>query len=124
MLEGLHEHAPRLRILNLIVMEPPKEICKGIFFSFIVGEQGHCLKPVEFDFLRGRGSWLKVVLGVTGASGVYGVSLLSELAKAGTELAIIVSAAKRVLAAETRDVIGKVLDVLGVEWDLSKRWAG
>jgi 4-hydroxy-3-polyprenylbenzoate decarboxylase len=48
---------------------------------------------------------LKVVLGVTGASGaVYGVRLASELAKTGTELTIIVSdAAKRVLAAETRD---------------------
>jgi hypothetical protein len=31
-----------------------KEIRKGIFFSFIVGEQAHCLKPIEFDFLRGR----------------------------------------------------------------------
>jgi 4-hydroxy-3-polyprenylbenzoate decarboxylase len=48
---------------------------------------------------------LKVVLGVTGASGVvYGVSLASELARAGTELTIIVSdAAKLVLATETRD---------------------
>jgi flavin prenyltransferase len=48
---------------------------------------------------------LKVVLGVTGASGVvYGVSLASELAKAGAKLTIIVSdAAKQVLAAETRD---------------------
>ena len=47
---------------------------------------------------------MKVVLGVTGASGVvYGVSLASELAKAGIDLTIIVSdAAKRVLAAETR----------------------
>jgi 4-hydroxy-3-polyprenylbenzoate decarboxylase len=73
--------------------------------DFIVGEQAHCLKPVEFDFLRRRGSLLKVVLGVTGASGaIYGVRLASELAKAGTELTIIVSdAAKRVLAAETRD---------------------
>jgi 4-hydroxy-3-polyprenylbenzoate decarboxylase len=56
-------------------------------------------------FFAVRGSWLKVVLGVTGASGVvYGVSLASELAKAGTQLTIVVSdAAKRVLAAETRD---------------------
>jgi len=48
---------------------------------------------------------LKVILGVTGASGVvYGVSLASELAKAGTELTIIVSdAAKKVLAYETQD---------------------
>ncbi len=48
---------------------------------------------------------MKVVLGITGASGaVYGVSLASELAKAGTELTIIVSdAAKLVLSAETRD---------------------
>ena len=48
---------------------------------------------------------MKVVLAVTGASGVvYGVSLASELAKAGTELTVIVSdAAKRVLAAETRE---------------------
>ena len=71
----------------------------------MVGEQAHCLKPVEFDFLRGSGFILKVVLGVTGASGVvYGVSLASELAEAGTELTIIVSdAAKLVLAAETGD---------------------
>jgi len=48
---------------------------------------------------------LKVVLGVTGASGVvYGVTLASELAKTGTDLTIVVSdAAKQVLAAETRD---------------------
>jgi 4-hydroxy-3-polyprenylbenzoate decarboxylase len=48
---------------------------------------------------------LKIVLGVTGASGViYGVTLASELAKTGNELTIIVSdAAKRVLAAETTD---------------------
>jgi len=45
---------------------------------------------------------LRVVLGVTGASGaIYGVRLASELRKAGIELAIIVSdAAKQVLAAE------------------------
>ncbi|MGA2626834.1 MAG: UbiX family flavin prenyltransferase [Candidatus Bathyarchaeia archaeon] len=48
---------------------------------------------------------MKVVLAVTGASGVvYGVSLATELAKAGTELTVIVSdAAKQVLAAETQD---------------------
>lgn len=74
-------------------------------FSFILGEQAHCLKPVQFDFLPGRGSCLKVVLAITGASGVvYGVNLASELAKAGADLTIIVSdAAKLVLAAETRD---------------------
>jgi len=48
---------------------------------------------------------LKVVLAITGASGVvYGVNLASELAKTGADLTIIVSdAAKLVLAAETRD---------------------
>ena len=48
---------------------------------------------------------MKVVLAITGASGVvYGVNLASELAKAGADLTIIVSdAAKLVLAAETRD---------------------
>ncbi|HYB83824.1 MAG TPA: UbiX family flavin prenyltransferase [archaeon] len=48
---------------------------------------------------------MKIVLAVTGASGVvYGVNLASELAKAGTELTIVVSdAAKRVLAEETHD---------------------
>ena len=57
------------------------------------------------NFFAVRRSQLKVVLGVTGASGVvYGVSLASGLAKAGTKLIIIVSdAAKLVLAAETRD---------------------
>ncbi len=49
-----------------------------------------------------RGTCLRVVLGVTGASGViYGVRLAVELEKTGTELAIIVSdAAKKVLASE------------------------
>jgi len=56
-------------------------------------------------FTRCRGSWLKVVLAVTGASGVvYGISLASELAKSGTQLTIVVTdAAKRVLASETQD---------------------
>ncbi len=46
---------------------------------------------------------MRVVLGITGASGViYGLRLASELKKAGTELTIIVSdAAKKVMAAET-----------------------
>lgn len=48
------------------------------------------------------GSWLQVVLGVTGASGaIYGVRLASELGKAGIKLTIVVSdAARLVLAAE------------------------
>ena len=48
---------------------------------------------------------MKIVLGVTGASGaIYAVNLASELAKAGSELSIIVSdAGKQVLAAETSD---------------------
>ena len=48
---------------------------------------------------------MKVVLGVTGASGViYGVRLASELGKVEAELTIVVSdAAKQVLAAETGD---------------------
>jgi len=56
-------------------------------------------------FPRRRGSWLKVVLAVTGASGVvYGISLASELTRAGTQLTIVVTdAAKRVLASETQD---------------------
>jgi len=70
---------------------------------------------------------LKVVLGVTGASGVvYGVSLASELAKAGTELTIIVSdAAKQVLAAETPDGLkrlkgqGRLLTEHDLEADVS-----
>jgi 4-hydroxy-3-polyprenylbenzoate decarboxylase len=51
------------------------------------------------------GLWLKVVLGVTGASGViYGVRLASELKKAGAEVTVVVSdAAKLVLAAEMGD---------------------
>lgn len=53
---------------------------------------------------------MKVVLGITGASGaVYGVTLASSLAKARTELTIIVSdAAKLVLAAETSDGLKKL----------------
>ena len=48
---------------------------------------------------------MRIVLGVTGASGtIYGVRLASELRDAGVELAIIVSdAAKQVLAAEFPD---------------------
>ena len=48
------------------------------------------------------GSSLRVVLGITGASGaIYGVRLAEELEKVGAELTIIVSdAAKKVLAAE------------------------
>ena len=48
------------------------------------------------------GSSLRVVLGITGASGaIYGVRLAEELEKIGAELTIIVSdAAKKVLAAE------------------------
>ena len=70
---------------------------------------------------------MKVVLAVTGASGVvYGVRLASELAKAGTELTIIVSdAAKRVLAAETRDGLkqlkrhGRMLTEHDIDADIS-----
>ena len=70
---------------------------------------------------------MKVVLAVTGASGVvYGVRLASELAKAGTELTIIVSdAAKRVLAAETQDGLkqlkrhGRLLTEHDIDADIS-----
>jgi 4-hydroxy-3-polyprenylbenzoate decarboxylase len=56
------------------------------------------------SFFAVWGSWLRVVLGVTGASGsIYGVRLASELEKAGTDVTIVVSdAAKQVLAAETQ----------------------
>ena len=70
---------------------------------------------------------MKAVLGVTGASGaVYGVRLASELARAETELTIIVSdAAKRVLAAETRDGLkqlksyGRLLTEHDIEADVA-----
>jgi len=70
---------------------------------------------LSFNFFAVWGSWLRVVLGVTGASGVvYGVSLASELAKAGTELTIIVSdAAKRVLAAEIPDGLKRLKKLAG-----------
>ena len=70
---------------------------------------------------------MKVALGVTGASGAaYGVRLASELAKAGTELTIIVSdAAKQVLATETRDGLkqlksyGKLLTERDIDADVA-----
>ena len=70
---------------------------------------------------------MKVVLAVTGSSGViYGVNLASVLAKAGTELTIIVSdAAKRVLAIETQDGLkqlesqGRLLTEHDIEADIA-----
>jgi 4-hydroxy-3-polyprenylbenzoate decarboxylase len=53
---------------------------------------------------------LRVVLGITGASGVvYGVRLAEELVKSGIELTIVVSdAAKKVLAAEMPGALEKL----------------
>jgi len=70
---------------------------------------------------------LKIVLGVTGASGaIYALNLASELARAGTELTIIVSdAGKRVLAAETSDGLqrlesyGRLLSEHDIEADVA-----
>ncbi len=73
------------------------------------------------------GRWLKIVLGVTGASGaIYGVRLASELEKAGTELSIVVSdAAKQVLATEAPEGLkelekyGKLLSEHDLDADIS-----
>jgi flavin prenyltransferase len=70
---------------------------------------------------------LRVVLGITGASGiVYGVRVAEELAKSGVELTIIVSdAARRVLAAEMPKGMkvlkkgGRVLGAGEVEADIA-----
>jgi 4-hydroxy-3-polyprenylbenzoate decarboxylase len=53
---------------------------------------------------------LRIVLSITGASGVvYGVRLAAELKKAGSELNIVVSdAAKKVLASEVPEGFGKL----------------
>jgi len=54
------------------------------------------------SYCRSGARNLRVVLGITGASGiVYGVRVAEELAKSGVELTVVVSdAARRVLAAE------------------------
>jgi 4-hydroxy-3-polyprenylbenzoate decarboxylase len=70
---------------------------------------------------------LRVVLGVTGASGVvYGVRLAEELRKSGVELTIIISdAAKKVLASEMVEGLealsrqGRVLGEHEIEADVS-----
>ncbi len=70
---------------------------------------------------------MRVVLGITGASGiVYGVRVAEELAKSGVELTIVVSdAARRVLAAEMPEGIeilekrGRVLGAGDVEADIA-----
>jgi len=70
---------------------------------------------------------LRIVLGITGASGVvYGVRLAEELAKSGIELTIIVSdAAKKVLASEMPETLeelpkrGRVLSEHEIEADVA-----
>lgn len=70
---------------------------------------------------------MRVVLGITGASGVvYGVRLAEELAKSGVELTIVLSdAAKRVLASEMPEGFeelpkwGRVLSEHEIEADVS-----
>ena len=53
---------------------------------------------------------MKIVLGITGASGViYGIRLAEELSKSGSQLTTIVSdAAKTVIAAEISDGLGRL----------------
>lgn len=70
---------------------------------------------------------LRVVLGVTGASGViYGVRLAAELQKSGTELTIVVSdAAKQVLTTEVPEGLkqlersGRLLSEHNLDADIS-----
>lgn len=65
---------------------------------------------------------MRVVLGITGASGViYGVRLAEELEKSGTEVTIIVSdAARKVLAAETPQAkFSRTLTEHDIESDVS-----
>ena len=70
---------------------------------------------------------MKVVLGVTGASGViYGVRVAAELKKRGVELAVVVSdAAKAVLATEVPDGLeqlakyGRLLSEHDLDADIS-----
>ena len=70
---------------------------------------------------------MRVVLGITGASGVvYGVRVAEELAKSGVELTVVVSdAARRVLAAEMPEGMevlekgGRVLGTGEVEADIA-----
>ncbi len=82
----------------------------GVVFGFALGEQADSLKPFRFEFLMIWGTLLRVVLGVTGSSGIiYGVRLAAELKKIGTELTIVVSdAAKTVLATEAPNGLGEL----------------
>jgi 4-hydroxy-3-polyprenylbenzoate decarboxylase len=68
----------------------------------MLGDWAESLKPLVLQFPVIWGIRLKLVLAVTGASGViYGVRLASELKRHAAELIIVVSdAAKDVLAAE------------------------
>jgi 4-hydroxy-3-polyprenylbenzoate decarboxylase len=87
----------------------------------------HNLNPVKVDLSNVRDLELKIVLGITGASGViYGVRLASELKKVETELTIVVSdAAKIVLEAEVPGGLkklkasGKVLSERNLDADIS-----
>jgi 4-hydroxy-3-polyprenylbenzoate decarboxylase len=72
------------------------------WYVFLFEKRG-VLKGVESrSYCQIEALGLRVVLGITGASGVvYGVRLAEELAKSGIELTIVVSdAAKNVLASE------------------------
>ena len=77
---------------------------------------------------------MKLVLAITGASGVvYGVRLAEELRRAGVDLSIVITkAAKKIFNEELPEglkrfstvdfIVGNILDALGVEHSLFRRW--
>jgi 4-hydroxy-3-polyprenylbenzoate decarboxylase len=93
--------------------------------------QGDSLKRVGSNFFLFWGSWLRIVLGITGASGaIYGVRLASELAKVESITIVVSDAAKDVLAAEVPNGLqklaecGRVLSEHDLTADVSSGSAG
>lgn len=75
----------------------------------MIGKHPHKLRLVKnWSHLSAH---LKIVLGITGASGViYGIRLAEELSKSGSQLVIIISdAGKRVIATEVLNGLDRVV---------------